>query len=318
MPNENSESTAVVERSVQPETVEFTGKHLEAAFTFRANYHKQRILEKFGRVEELPPLPRDSLDVTIVESEKRFQKAYDLLRREQPIDVPLFDGELSRDYIISVADNLAWKGIESSITSSHLDEINKTLAQMEANGNSGHNRAAELKSREKDLKKIILEDNHFYRDFFDSGAAERLGLNSPAAMKKLLKKVSVTGNGENSIVRNAKGISLEIAAGRHLAALIGEQEATVGFGNLEEDRTGGDIVVVQGPKILYIDLKNGRPSDLKTEEIEQGFKLKFDRQEGIARAVVWPETKEPVADDNFRLTDPSLASALRKVVIATR
>jgi hypothetical protein len=322
MPNENLESTAVLERPTQPEVVEFSGKHLEAAFTFRANYHKQRVLEKFGGGSELPPLPKAGLDVRLPESEKRFQKAYDLLQREQPAAIPVLEDGLSRDYVIALADNLAWKGIENSITTSHMDEIGKALIRMAADGKADNNSAAELKAREKGLKPIALDDNHFYRDFFDSEAAKTLGVDSPLVMKKLLKRASLTGNGEDSIATLARGISLEIAALRYITRLLDgdENETIVGFGTSEEDREGGDIVVLRGEKILYIDLKNMRPGPGKgfaADEIERGYRLYADTQKHIYKAVVWPESEDAVADDSFRLTDPSLKNALQKVLSET-
>lgn len=320
MASENLGSTTVLEKPVQPETIEFNGKHLEAAFAIRAGYHKQRILGKFDDADELPPLPRGELDITISESEKRFQKAYDLLRREEPVPIPLFEGELSRDYIIAVADNLAWKGIESCITTAHLNEIDKALLQLSANGKSEHNETAELRSRERDLKTRVLEGSHFYRDFFDSEAAKRLRVDSPTEMKKFFKKTSLTGNGEDSTARLARGIALEIAASRYLADLLNseDKEVTVGFGSSEEDHNGGDIVVVRSPKILFIDLKNSPPNGLGSDEIEAGFRLYTDAEKGIYKAIVWPESQDAVAEDSFRLTDPLMQSALREIIATMR
>lgn len=312
------QAIAVREKPLPPEVVEFNGKHLEAAFTFRVHQHKQRILEGFGVANQLPALSNGNADVTISESEERFRKSYDLLRREQPVKVPLFNGELSRDYVISVADNLAWKGIENSITTAHLDEIDKAIMQKGANGQSGSNGVAELKGRKKDLKPLALEGNHFYRDFFDSEGAKKLGLDSPAVMRKFLKRASLTGNGSESIVRIARGVSLEIAASRYVAALLRHRgdEATVGFGSPEEDREGGDIVLTHGDKILYIDLKNSRPDGVSSNDAGPGFLLQEDKVRHIYKATVWPESMDAVADDSFRLTDPALKNALQKVSLA--
>jgi hypothetical protein len=304
---------------IPPPEVVYTGKHLEAAFAFRANHHKQRILQAFGVSEALPPLSGNP-GVVVLESERRFKKSYDLLNRERPLELPVFDGELSRDYVISLADNLVWRGIEDSITVAHLDEINRVLMQASTNERlAGSQQIADLKSRRKVLKKVAIQDNHFYRDFFNSEQAAELGLDSPATMNKFLKRVSLTGNNSESVVRVARGVSLEIAAGRYLTGLVesDNQETTVSFGSSDQDREGGDIVIVRGTKILYVDLKSMRPQEISSSEVEEGFRLSADREKGIYKAIVWPETEDPVADDSFRLSDPSLKNTLQKVMSVT-
>ena len=315
----SSVDTAVAETPAA--VAEFTGRHLEAYFIKGVGYHKERILRAFGGSNELPPLPRGDLAETVTVSEKRYQKASDLLYREEPLEIPDTEGEITQDQVVALADNLAWKGIEDSITQAHMDEIHKSLAQMAAGGWIDRGEVSGLKSRERALRTIVLEDNHFYRDFFDSELAVRLNLDSPLEMRNFFKKTSLTGNGEDSVTRKARGISLEIAANRYLSSLVSDQEAIVGYGNSEEDREGGDIVVIQGDKIVYIDLKSMRPGHGKgfsEDEIERGYRLYADNAKNIYKAIVWPETEEAVADDAFRLTDPSLQGALQKIVLATR
>jgi hypothetical protein len=306
----SSTDTAIAERPVPKP--ELTGKHLEAYFIKGVGYHKQRILHAFGGETELQALPRGDLADTISASEKRYRKASDLLYREDPMEVPNPSDGISLELVVALADNLAWKGIEDSITTTHLDKIDIAVRQM---GSSAE--GLELKKQQKALKATALEDAHFYRDFFDSQVAEKLNLDSTENITDFLKRSSLGGDIDARIKR-ARGISLEIAAKRCVSnLLVGDSEklnTVVSYGNSQEDAEGGDIVVFRGDKILYIDLKNTKPAELSKDEIENGYRLSVDKEKQIYKAVVWAESWDAVADENFRLTDPSLKSGLQQIV----
>ncbi len=313
--------------------VEFEGRHLDAANAIRAAYHKKRLLEAIGATDYLPPLPRGNVGLEYKASETRFRHLADILHRDEPLEIPPVSAGISRDFIIALADNLAWRGVENSAVTTHLEVIKGILPRLRnhqtgrpATGpkkDSPDLNFSDLKSRERSLKAIAIADNHFYRNFFDSGLAADFGLDSPRAMKKFLKRCSLTGNGDDSIVSLARGMSLEIATKRFLSntlarnePLTSKEKAFVDFGYAEEDRRGGDIVVRRGQSTLYIDVKSKPPGGLATEEQEQGFKLNNER--GTAKAIVWPESMEAVADDSFRLTDPYMKFALQNLLVLTR
>lgn len=316
------------------EKVEYTGKHLEAAFVSRARYHKGRILEAFGAEGALSPIPKSDTATEFVESEKRYRKATSVLYREEVMEVPPIPEGITRDYLIALADNLAWRGLENSIISTHLAEVQKIIHKLSARhaGKAATGRfyrpaieeEAQMRDHAKVLKALVVTDNHFYRDFFASGQAADFKLGSPAAMERFLDDTFITGRSKESTARIARGISLEIAAKAYLSDLLAKDgrfspsdEAIVAFGYEEEDRKGGDIVVLRGDNVLYIDLKNKRPDGAYNEdETERGFRLSSGRD--YSKAVIWPETSEPVANDSFRLTDPTLRNSLQKLLLETR
>jgi len=309
-----------IEKPSPPETVNFTDKHLEAAFAFRTAYHRDRILKAFGEDNKLPPIPKGSADARILEADKRFKKSYDLLRREQPLEIPETNGEVTRDYLIAIADNLAWKGIENSVITEYLDDGEEVLHQLKRNGKSSFGSVIELERAERALKTVLIEDNHFYRDFFDSEVAAALGVDSPKYIEKFIRKASLSAHSSEIAATVAKGASLEIAARRYLDSLLSKDgdEVIVGFGSSEEDRDGGDIVVVGDSSIVYIDIKNRKPDGLGSDEAQEGFRLHFDSKKYVYKAIVWPETRDVVAHDSFRLTDVALKNALQKVMAVTR
>jgi hypothetical protein len=293
------------------------GTHLEAALISRAGHHKKRILEK----GEISSLPNGSLDERIVVSDKRFNKAYDLLRREDPTSIPEVESEATPEFLIAIADNLAWKGIERSLVSSHLREIGRVLFQLKVQGKANYGFALNLREAQKALKVTAIEDNHFFRDFFDSAGAAELGVDTPQAVARFLGRTSAYGRGDEAAYEAARGISLEIAARRYVEALMknGGEEAIVNYGSLEEDDDGGDIVILrESGSITYIDLKNGMPENLEENEIREGYSLRIDPEKEIYKAIIWPNTKNAVAHDSFRLTDIALKNSLQKVVATVR
>lgn len=309
-----SSNAAVTEKTAA--AAEFTGRHLEAYFVKGARYHKDRILRAFAGGDKLPALPRGDLAETIAASEKIYRKASDLLYREQPIEVPELAGDISQELVVALADNLAWKGIEHSITKSHLDEVEKALIQLKDNPRTADaDQVFSLKEAKGVLKTLAIEDKHFYRDFFDSGLAAKLEIDSPVMIRKFLKLTSLTDVDYGAVER---GISLEIAARRYTAGFLAKNdqgsEAIVNYGNPREDAEGGDIVVIKGKKILHIDIKKAPPQYLGEDEIEQGYRFYADREKQIYKAVVWAESREAVADDSFRLTDPRLQNSLEQAL----
>lgn len=313
MPTETLSPVTIQEASAQPE-VQFGSKHLEAAFTFKLNDRMHEILDKF-KDGKIPPLPRGDLNITLPASEKCFQKAYGLLQRNQPAEITLDGVDLSRDDLIAIADGLAYTGIENSLVTSHLRELKKAVLQLGLSGTNPQETSA-LKQREKALKLVALEDNHFYRDFFNSELAERLGVDSPQSMTRFLTRASRSFNETDSMADVARGLSLEIAAIRYIANRLDPQdtETVVAFGDSQQDRQGGDIVVARGEKILYIDLKSSPPADLTELEIKQGYKLHNDSDGQFYKATAWAESRSPVDEDRFRLNDPALQSCLNQLL----
>lgn len=320
MPNENLESTAVLEKPAQPETLEFTGKHLEAAFTFRANYHKQRILEKFGGVDELPALPVGNAAELAVESEKQYQKASDLLYREIPVDLPDPNPSITRELIIAIADNLAWHGIENAIATDQLELIQILQERLAHSTHSSRFEAVQrMKDRAKELKVLAVADNHYFRDFFDSSIAATLKLDSPIAMRKFLSKSNLAERQRSPLINVARGLSLEVATKNCVTDYLYEREeqGSISFGNSEQDKYGGDIVVVRGESILFIDIKSKKPRGLSPDSISQGYDLKVDKRDGIFKAIAWAHSPEPVAEHSFILTDQKLEEVLGEILEKT-
>lgn len=313
----SEEPVATIESPVSAEAVTFTDKHLEAAFAFKTRQHRSRILKAFGAEGELPALSNRSADVRIVESEKRFKKAYDLLRREEPAAIPAPENGMTKETIIAIADNLAWKGIENSIITEYLDEGEEVLRRLKNNAKT-YLSIIDLERAERALSIVLIEDNHFYRDFFNSELARELGVDSPEVMEEFLKKASL--NRDNSVVPKtiAKGLSLEIATSRHITDLTEGEDLVVSFGNKEEDRLGGDIVVLRDSSIVYFDIKSSKPKKITESAAQEGFSLNFDEKKQIYKAIVWPESKSPVARDSFQLNDVWLKDSIAKVLAATR
>ncbi len=313
------------------ESIEFTGQHLEAAFASCVNYHKKRLLDAFGPDQQLPPLPAGPPADRFLASEKRLRKISDILNRQDPQEIPPISEGINREFLVALADNLAWRGMDNSVLTQHLDEIEQVLKRAHDHRTARQTigQAVDIsgvKERGRVLKSIAIANSHFYRDFFDSGLATDLGLDSPTALRRFLSRSSLFGPQGEVVTSLAKGISLEIAVKRYLTGLLSQpgsaaagEEAIVNFGYVEEDKQGGDIVVIRGDKILYIDLKNSRPDSEKTfteREREKSFSL---RDRGIVqRAIVWPETPTPVSEDSFRINDPALKMALQTLVLETR
>lgn len=320
-------------------SMEYSGSHLEAAFISRVRYHRHRIMgdSETGKTGGLTTVT-DKKSLGAEESEKKFQKEYGILTREEPIRITRTPEGVNRDLIVAVADNLAFRGIEASIIQGHLDVVKSAVNKarhsragsvaLQGRGN-GHKEAqsiGELQKREWVLKAVALAGNHAYRGFFDSPLAAKLNLASPEHLKKFLRVSSVNSNDGENISALARGLSLEIAAKRFVTHLVRRTSAElietgqvvgVNYGKPEEDKKGGDIVVVRGNKILYIDLKNSRPTKHNNEEdIQNGYSI--ESHGDIQKATVWPESLQAVADDSFRLSDPALRERLQAVIELTR
>lgn len=326
---------SVVEKSKNKiEDVEFTGAHLEAAFLSRANYHKARILKAFGAEKALPPIHRSDMATEYLQSEKRYRKASDMLYREGVVEIPPATGGITRGYLIALADNLAWRGIENVVTTEHLHEVEKIVHKLQARdagrtATSGRiipvtEEVAGIMDRAKSLKTIAMADNHFYRDFFSSALAADFKLDSPAVIKKFLEWTSLNGRHDDGVDSLVRGMSLEIAAERYVSDLLVRDErfrhdsdrAIVNFGHESEDRRGGDIVVLRGDSVLFIDIKSARRGVVyNDDELERGYRLRAEN--GVYKATVWPEIANPIAADSFRIADPAMRNSLQSLLLET-
>ena len=314
-----SGSTAVAEK---PTTPAFAGKHFEAAVEYGARNHMARILQSFDGAHSLPKLEHAKTEIPYEASEKRHRKVADLLMRELPAKVPDIEDGVNEDYIRAVGDNLAWYGIEHSITADHLGVVQKAVRQLELSGKHHSDILQDLKRSEKGYKSIVINDSHIFRTFFDSEVAAQFGLDSPEQINNFLTRSSIIGDSEQ-ISGYERGISLEIAAKRYLSNFArsmkdeGKEEIIVNFGSSQEDAEGGDIIILSDSSLVFIDLKNSLPDGLTQDEIEQGYKLEFDDKKHQYKAIVWSESRLPVARESFRLTDPSLKQALEQVLKLT-
>lgn len=309
-----------------------TGKHLEAFYVKHMEYHSGRVLEAFGTDEPLPPLDQGDPVLSFDVSEKRYRKALEVLYKDEPMSLPDETG-ISQNYLTRLADQMSYKALELMITSSHLAELRRIENRLLAGSageiaNNGrlklpHGLARSVHARIKEIKPIAIDGNHLFRDFFSNGEAKQLKIGSLGDLERFLKRAYIVRDKSDLPSDIAKGIAMEISAHEwlqtameHDAELSGQQDTMVFFGGHEEDRNGGDIVVLRHQNQTLIDIKNHRPDGLFDEdEIEQGYRLRFAGE--TWKATVWAESAEPVARDSFRLTDPAMKHALRKVLIET-
>jgi hypothetical protein len=307
----SEEPTTTTETIKTPETSRFDERHLELTVAVQAKAHKGRILKAFkdGRI---PELPVGQADTRYPASKDRFKRAYDLLLREDPAEMPVPGEELDQTSLMALADNLSYVGIRNSIVSSHLGEVNRALVQSRNGRGKDLQAALNLEKERRALTTVVVEDNHFVRDFFDSELAAKLKSASPRVMAKILRKATLYGVSEEGSQAIAKGLSLEIATRRYLERGLGDN-AIVEYGTGEQDRQGGDIVVARDSGLLYIDLKSSRPAEVSPDE---EYTLSRNPK-GVYKAKVWPATREAVSQDSFRLTDDHLKLALQKVLKST-
>ncbi|MBI4033786.1 hypothetical protein HY379_02185, partial [Candidatus Saccharibacteria bacterium] len=73
------QTTSVAETEKAQSTPEVNGKHLEAAFIYWANHHKDRLLSSFGSSEILPVISGNVMAERLEESEKRYRKLSSIL-----------------------------------------------------------------------------------------------------------------------------------------------------------------------------------------------------------------------------------------------
>ena len=214
MPTETLERPLAEASTVDPEVA---GRLLGLLVSKRAQYHKGRILETFDE-GKLPSLPTNSTANRLEESDRRYRKVSGLLYHEEPSQISDLEAGITGPLLTSLADNLAWKGIEYSMASSHTTEMRAAIGQMKASHQpDSRKHAFDLIRAQRAVKAIAIEDGHFYRDFFDSDLASSLGVDSPTNLRRFLKASFLAEVDPEAIEH---GISLEIASRRYIDSLL--------------------------------------------------------------------------------------------------
>lgn len=221
--------------------------------------------------------------------------------------------------ILLSARYLAWNTVIGSITQQFTDRL-KNQIDYQKRRNGGHYRYNGWLAHERDAAvSVLLAQNHALRDFFDSELAHTLGSDSPNNMERLLAEAPYMSEEQRKSL--VKGLSLEIASKRAAQAVARRQnrpDVAVAYGSDNEDARGGDLVLVAGEDILFVDVKSYMPDkfpdgSLSTpEDYERGYK--WLASEGAERKVlVWAYLDSPVDRESFRLVDRRLASNLELV-----
>lgn len=296
---------------------EYTHKSFELVFAAFCKQYADRIEALSGHDHShflgLPP------NASAQQMGKRLAEISQLMGEQPTLDDEELDSLDLKEAVLLSARYLAYFSISGSLTQQYADRL-KDFKERErtshsANGGSRHNLSRLAADRETAINRLLAQ-NHALRDFFDSRLAHTLGNDSPEHMDKLLRhNPYLTTDQREGLV---KGISLEIAAKQRLEAGIaadGYEDLSVAYGTDQQDAKGGDLVLLAGEDILFIDLKSHMPKvfsdgDRSTEaDYERGYKmLELDGEE--RKAVCWAYSDSPVAETEFRLTDPRLISSL--------
>lgn len=214
-----------------------------------------------------------------------------------------------------------------SVTQRYIDKVKATIDRerhsKSGNGGSRANLGRLYHERTAALA-VLLAQNHALRDYFDSGLAETLGNDSPRKMDRLLSHVpNLAAEQRKALV---EGLSLEIASKRQLEGLIGTegmQSSKVAYGSNEQDSRGGDLVMLSGEDILFIDIKSSMPAKFSNgdestpEDYQKGYKW-LDGDEHEHKVVVWAYQPDPVEPEKFRLNDARMAHNLELVATSLK
>jgi hypothetical protein len=240
---------ATLERTPAPTETAYSHKSFELVFS---NFCKQYD-QKLSASGALTPADGKGGAVGLKRLEEVSKIMGDAPQWEAPSEY-----EDAKSALILSGRYLAWHTIMGSVTQRYIDKVKDTIAREKHSkaGNGGsranlgrlyHERAAALS--------VLLAQNHALRDYFDSGLAQTLGNDSPRKMDRLLSHVPhLTAEHRKMLVG---GISLEIASKRQLEKVAATEElgyAKVAYGSNDQDLRGGDLVLVAGEDILFIDI----------------------------------------------------------------
>ena len=232
------------------------------------------------------------------------------------------DGVSMQEAILLSARYLAWQATMGSLTQRYIDKINDKIDIEKAyqNHNGRQNLNKLFFEREKAVS-ILLAQNHAIRDHFDSGLAKRLGSDSPEKIDSVLRRVKSLGEYQREAL--VHGISLEIATKKFVEKQLKEQnrhDLRVAYGNDNEDAHGGDLVILNGREMLFLDIKSSMPKKFTggeaatPDDFQRGYKWLEDGPNGERKVVVWAYMDRPVSGNDFKLDDARLAHNLENVV----
>ncbi len=238
-------------------------------------------------------------------------------------DAPKWDeqrpGVELKDAVLLSARYLAWNTLMGGINQQYIDRLERCIdhQRYERSGNGGlrHN-LSRLHHERSAAVSVLLAQNHALRDYFDSGLARTIGNDSPDKISRLLENVPYFDEEQRRAL--VKGISLEIASKRCLERRADTQDYKIAYGSDRQDARGGDLVVLDGDEILFIDLKSSMPERFSNDEYstpedyERGYKW-MEGRENEHKVVVWAYQDSPVSPESFELTDARLVHNLSLV-----
>lgn len=316
MPTETLDTAETVKKP------EYSHKSFELVFSNFCTKYTERIQSLAGNQPGggFLGLPRNA---SVQQMGQRLNEVAAAIGEPPELGKEYLEGAELKEAVLLTSRYLAWNAVMGNLTQLYADKLKDFIKREKhnkaSNGGSRHNLGRLAHERDAAVS-VLLAQNHALRDFFDSGLAHTLGNDSPERMNRLLSNVPNLGEGHRKGL--VKGISLEIASKRHISFLSkahSTREISVAYGSDNEDARGGDIVLMSGEDILFIDLKSNMPEvfsdgDYSTpDDYARGYKWLED-EGNEQKVVVWAYLDEPIYSEKFSLADSRLSQNLDLIV----